>query len=447
MRSSVSRRSGADDDHRQAVLAHALEQLAQVCDIGHTEQAARVDLERAEQVAQHRREVLAQPRDAAELQRVRHLVQRDPAQELVVGRLERARGVREVGRDEQQPRGLRRARSTGNSYWPSTRPARKPETAPASIASTPPANVPSGPSLPADPLRGRARARSRATSGWRRSSPRDRPPRPRARAGRRRARCRRRRAAPPRRRAPSSCSNGAGLPAGCMLATPRATVPASFQSITRSRMAGARYGQTGTVRTACEPLARARGDHRRVRLEVQRRGERIVVGDERDLAAGLAHDQLRGGGVDRAAALQRRHRVEAGGGDLAQRDRDRADRAQPVRGLGQRVGGLDDPARVGRLDAEHLELAVARAALAERRVERHAVELSRPRRATRPTPPRARSPARSRTRRRPSSARRRPRSRARECGSPRLALTEPSIGSITTRSVRRRRSRRRRAPR
>ena len=98
--------AGADDDHRQPVLAHAVEELAQVCDIGHTQQAARVELERAEQVAQHPGQVLAQPRHAAELQRVRHLVQRDPAQELVVGRLERARGVREVGRDEQQPRGL-----------------------------------------------------------------------------------------------------------------------------------------------------------------------------------------------------------------------------------------------------------------------------------------------------------------------------------------------------
>ena len=43
--------------------------------------------------------------------------------------------------------------STGNSYCPSTRPARKPLIAPASTAITPPARIPSGPSLHADPLR------------------------------------------------------------------------------------------------------------------------------------------------------------------------------------------------------------------------------------------------------------------------------------------------------
>ena len=53
----------------------------------------------------HAREMRAQPRHAAELQRVRDLVQRDPAQELVGLRVERADGVAEVGRDEEQPRG------------------------------------------------------------------------------------------------------------------------------------------------------------------------------------------------------------------------------------------------------------------------------------------------------------------------------------------------------
>ena len=49
-------------------------------------------------------EVRAQPRHAAELQRVRDLVQRDPAQQLVGLGLEVDRGLREVRRDEQQPR-------------------------------------------------------------------------------------------------------------------------------------------------------------------------------------------------------------------------------------------------------------------------------------------------------------------------------------------------------
>ena len=47
----------------------------------------------------------AQPRHAAELQRVRRLVQRDPAQQLVGVGLELIARVGEVGRDEQQPRG------------------------------------------------------------------------------------------------------------------------------------------------------------------------------------------------------------------------------------------------------------------------------------------------------------------------------------------------------
>ena len=136
-RSSTSRRSVADDDHRQAVLADALDELAAGRrGPAHREQAARVDLQRAEQLAQHPREVLAQPRHAAELQRVRHLVQRDPAQQLVGRRVERrSRRARGWARRTAAARAASGS-STGNSYWPSTRPARKPEIAPASIASS-----------------------------------------------------------------------------------------------------------------------------------------------------------------------------------------------------------------------------------------------------------------------------------------------------------------------
>ena len=52
--------------------------------------------------------------------------------------------------------------------------------------------------------------------------------------------------------------------------------------------------------------------------------ERVVAGRERDVPAALAHDELRGGDVDGAAAPQREHPVDAGVGDLRQRDRDRA---------------------------------------------------------------------------------------------------------------------------
>ena len=55
-----------------------------------------------------------------------------------------------------------------------------------------------------------------------------------------------------------------------------------------------------------------------------------VAAGERDVAAALAHDELRRGGVDRARAPQREHPVDARHRDLAQRDRDRADRADAV---------------------------------------------------------------------------------------------------------------------
>ena len=116
-------------------------------------------------------QVRAQPRDAAELQRVRHLVQRDPAQQLVGGRVERLfAACARLGATNSSRAGLSGS-STGNSYWPSTRPARKPETAPASIASTPPASVPERAALAARSAPRWARAPPRATSGSRRSSP------------------------------------------------------------------------------------------------------------------------------------------------------------------------------------------------------------------------------------------------------------------------------------
>src|SRR3954452_20614189 len=101
-----------------------------------------------------------------------------------------------------------------------------------------------------------------------------------------------------------------------------------------------------------------------MRHEVEWRAEHVLVPRKRHETARLAHDQLRGGDVDRAAAPQRHHPVEPRRGDLAQRRRHRPERAQPVGLLGQPVGRLADPARVGGLDAEQFEPPVAPAALA-----------------------------------------------------------------------------------
>ena len=111
-----------------------------------------------------------------------------------------------------------------------------------------------------------------------------------------------------------------------------------------------------------------------MRDEVERRAQRRLAARERDQAARLAHDQLAGGGVDGAAAPERDHAVEPGGGDLAERGGDRPERAHAVGALGERVDRPPDPARIGGLDAEHLELAVGAAALARLRREPEAVE-------------------------------------------------------------------------
>ena len=90
---------------REAVLAHGVDQALEVVEAGHAgEQLARVDGERAGQIAHHAGQVRPQPRHAAELQRVRDLVQRDPAQEAVGVGVELRRRVAEVRRHEQQPR-------------------------------------------------------------------------------------------------------------------------------------------------------------------------------------------------------------------------------------------------------------------------------------------------------------------------------------------------------
>ena len=151
--------------------------------------------------------------------------------------------------------------------------------------------------------------------------------------------------------------------------------------------------------------------------------------------AGLAHHELRGGGVHGAAPAQGHHAVEARGGDLAEGHGDRADRPHAVRDLGQRVGRQPHPARIGRLEAQHLQLAV-HLALAGLGVERRAVE-QRPLAAPGdPLLPRPEVAHEAEGRRPPSSRRRRPRARGRDAGSPRLAFLEPSIGSTITSGLR-----------
>ncbi len=71
-----------------------------------SKQAAGLHVEAVEQLLDEAGQVGAQPGHAAELQRVRRLVQRDPAQQLVGVGLELIARVGEVGRDEQQPRRL-----------------------------------------------------------------------------------------------------------------------------------------------------------------------------------------------------------------------------------------------------------------------------------------------------------------------------------------------------
>src|SRR5690348_8811803 len=126
-------------------------------------------------------------------------------------------------------------------------------------------------------------------------------------------------------------SPGSGLPASPFgdPATAPATRSAISQSITSGsslvgrplELRGGHGGELGERRLGTG------GDDRRVRLEVERRRQRLVAGGEGDMAAALADDELGGGGVDRAAVPQRRHAVDPRRGDLAQRDRDRAHRA------------------------------------------------------------------------------------------------------------------------
>ena len=105
MASSAARRSGPTISVARSPsrILSTIERKSEVSRQLH--QPHRVDLEAAQQLPHHRGDVRPQPRHAAELQRVRDLVERDPAQQLVGLGVERRRRHGEVGRHEQQPRG------------------------------------------------------------------------------------------------------------------------------------------------------------------------------------------------------------------------------------------------------------------------------------------------------------------------------------------------------
>ena len=105
MRSSSARRSGPTTSVVRSPSRAVSTSARRSAGVGQAHHPARVDVERGEQLPHHAGQVLAQPRHAAELQRVRDLVQRDPAQQLVALGVERAGGAGQVGGDEEQPGG------------------------------------------------------------------------------------------------------------------------------------------------------------------------------------------------------------------------------------------------------------------------------------------------------------------------------------------------------
>src|SRR3954468_23465883 len=230
----------------------------------------------------------------------------------------------------------------GNSYWPSTRWPSMPEIAPTSTAMSAPPAARAGPAsaprlLPRVSVTGSITVRSELRLLWIQSG---------RSTG---SACGSASACSPvyseTRRAlssagPATCSKRVASGAAFIPAMPSATVAASFQSITPPMVAGwgRRLSDARHARELLEALLRARRHDRRVRLEVERRAQRARAAGEGDVAAGLADDELPGGGVDGAAALDRDHAVEPRRGDLAERRGDRAEGAQAVGALGELVG-------------------------------------------------------------------------------------------------------------
>ena len=248
----------ADRDERESLLAHLIEQRAQIGQVGHPEQAAGIDVQRAEQLAHDPREVPAQPRHAAELERVSRLVQRHPAQQLVRVGLQRRRRMGEVGRHEQQPRrpvGIEdrelvltehaAAEEAGDRARLDRQKCARGRADRAELGAEPVGHRVQDAADPAqvrvDPLRAGDRLGHAAAGSA--------PP----------GRCTRRPAARFPLRVRASSQNGAGSPAGCRLAMPRATCPARLQSITLSSLARS-PARPGPLPSARRRRASAAGD-------------------------------------------------------------------------------------------------------------------------------------------------------------------------------------------
>ena len=244
-----------------------VDERREVGQVGQPQQAARVDLERAEQLA---------ARIAARCARSHGTPPNCSACVVSCSATQRSSwsgsassavaAWPRLGATNSSRAGASGSR-TGNSYWPSTRPARKPEIAPASTRQ--------------QRARGRAdraerahaagragrppgRARRSASSGWPRSS-RGRSTASARGSGRRRAgRCRRRRAARSPPRARRACSNGGRVAGGLQVRDPARD--RARRASSRSRRPGwqgltARLRPHGTRDSSRQrPLGRARGD-------------------------------------------------------------------------------------------------------------------------------------------------------------------------------------------
>ena len=328
-------------------------------------------------------EVRPQPRHAAELQRVRDLVQRDPAQEPVGVGVELRRRVAEVRAPRTAAAPARRGRAPGTRTGPSTRPARKPEIAPASTAehgarggagdAAERARAPRRPS--------RRRARARRASSARFASihgSRSTPRRPAAR---------------PRRHEPGVAATSAlGLVRRAHERLERLGVARRLEAGDALGDLGARCQSTihpgwqadlsglSAAGRAPAPRApsRASAPRRRRRPAPARRAARRAASAQPGNATCPPASRTiscAGGDVDRAAAAQRDHPVEPRGRDLAQRHGDRArSRAAGARRRRARRADVARPSagRPTRRRAAPAGRATRRSGT--RRVERHAVE-------------------------------------------------------------------------
>ena len=290
-----------------------------------------------EQLAHHRGDVRPQPRHAAELQRVRDLVERDPAQQLVGLGVERRRRRGEVGRDEQQPRGRvgledrelvlaehalgehARHRADLDRQQRAARRRRRRRTA--------------GP-CPGRACRRPGRAPSAASSGCPGSTAAGRPARRAAASRRRPGRCRRRRARAASSVGPATCSkaddSGAGLRSGDALGDGGGELPVDHAIHGGSRRLKASLGRWDARRAP--PASPRSAPPRSGECGARSSGAPSGSSYHGKATSPPASRTIScaGGDVDRAAAPQRDHPVQPRRGDLAQRRGDRPERAQPV---------------------------------------------------------------------------------------------------------------------